>query len=368
MARLQIGGFVTEFVTGFPDIAVPLDVDIATLEAGDGAPFFVTLPIIPEVGTVSANGLLYDDDLAASIEEQINSKRPGANFGHLPETEREVAFPHPKAFWVAALRVGQTLWAKCYVPAGEAREHLRNLRAVGGKIATSIFGRGDFEKVRKGVQRLVNFELETVDFAPPERSALGYAAPVIVTAEMDNEQSDSEGDNEMADVIEVTLAAVPEPVRQQIIAEYEQNSERTRQVSELTEARDSAVAELTTLRGQVREMAVVEMRRTIKSRVAEYTDWPIQNESAKAEVEAFRRTVCEFVEGILGENPDIAKADATVDTAWARMKPVAEYLRDKLAGPPAVVSSRVRETNGVKPIEDTPAAREAAMSQMGITV
>lgn len=361
--RLRLGGFVSEFLTEFPAIPLPLDIDVTTLEAGDGAPFFVTLPIVPEIGVVSGNGLLYDDALVAEIEAQINTKRPGANFGHLPEETRETAFPHPKAFWVGALRVGQTLWAKCYVPAGEAREHLKNLRAVGGKIATSIFGRGDYEDVKRGVKRLVNFELETVDFAPPERAALGYAAPVLVTAEMDVESETDMGNEAVTE-----MAQVSEQVKAQIIAEYEQEAGTKRTIAELTTRAETAEGELETVREQLRGHAVAEVRRTVRDRVNELTKWQVSNPDAMPEVEAFRRTVVEFAQEKLRESTDIVQAKQTVDGVWAQMQPLAETLRDKLAGPAAVVNGRVRETNGRKPLEDTPEARQRAVARMGLNV
>lgn len=361
--QLRLGGFVSEFVAEFPAIPLPLDIDVTTLEAGDGAPFFVTLPIVPEIGVVSGNGLLYDDELVSEIEAQINAKRPGANFGHLPEETRDVAFPHPKAFWVGALRVGQTLWAKCYVPAGEAREHLKNLRAVGGKIATSIFGRGDYEDVKRGVKRLMNFELETVDFAPPERAALGYAAPVLVTAEMDE---DAESETNMGNEVVTEMAQVSEQIKAQIIAEYEQEAGTKRTIAELTTRAEVAEQELENVREQLRGHAVAEVRRTVRDRVAELTKWQVSNPDAMPEVEAFRRTVAEFAQEKLRESTDIVQAKQVVDGVWTQMQPLAETLRDKLAGPAAVVNGRVRETGGRKPLEDTPEARQRARAEMGI--
>ncbi len=362
MSKQQII-YVSEFAGGFPEIAVPADVDISQLTRDGEPPFWVTLPIVPDIGQVSANGLLYDDNLAASIEEQINSKRPGGNFGHLADDVRDTAYPHPKAVWVAAVRVGQTLWAKCYVPAGEAREHLRNLKAVGGRIATSIFGKGEFEKVSKGVQRLVNFQLETVDFAPPERAALGYAAPVRVTAEMLEHEEEIDMPSEVTE-----MAQVSETLRAQIIAEHEQKSGAARQVAELTTERDNAVAELASVREQNRQRAVVEVRRSIKDRVAELSGWRTTDPHAANDLEALRRTVVEFAESKLGDSTDLVEAQRVVDGMWVQFKPLAETLRDKLAGPPAVVSGQVRELGAIKPVEDTPANREQAFAASGIVI
>jgi hypothetical protein len=64
------------------------------------------------------------------------------------------------------------------------------------------------------------------------------------------------------------------------------------------------------------------------------------------------------------------KAQQTVDAIWTQMKPLAETLRDKLAGPAAVVNGRARATqsNGVAPLTDTPEARAQAVAAMGIAI
>lgn len=366
---VRLRGYVGEFrLDTVPAVPTPPDIDLSTLEDGDGAPFFVTLPIIPEIGAVSGNGVLYDDELAAAIEMQVNAKRPGANFGHLAEDDRGTAFPHPSAFWVGALRIGETLWAKCYVPAGVAREHLKNLRAVGGRISTSIFGQANYEQVKKGVQRLVDFELETIDFAPPERSALGYAAPVVVTAEMSNQQEvDMAGQEQVTEMAQVS-EQLREQLRTQIIAEYEKETGAQRTIAELTQTRDAAVTELANVREQLRLRQVAEVRRTVKDRVSELTEWRVQNPDAVPELKALRALVSEFAQERLGERVDVVEAQRIVDAAWVQFKPLAESVRSKLAGPPAVVAGRVQEMGGFKPVEDTPEARNKALARMGLNV
>ena len=180
------------------DVPIAEGVDMDALRLTDADPLFVSLPIVPEIGKVSKNGLLYDEELVTSIAEQINSNRPGGIFGHLKDEERSTSFPLPAGMWVGAVRVGQALWAKAYIPPGAGRDYVRNLKAIGGSIATSIYGSGNYEAVSKGVRRLRDFSLESLDFAPPGRAALGYGAVPYVTAEMD---SDQEIDMDKAQVI-----------------------------------------------------------------------------------------------------------------------------------------------------------------------
>src|SRR5690606_13547966 len=95
---------VSAFTGQFPDIPIN-GVDLDALTAGDDNPVFVTLPIL-EIGRVSKNGLLYDKALVESIVEQINAKKLGGIFGHIPDEERPTAFPIPSAHWLGARIVG----------------------------------------------------------------------------------------------------------------------------------------------------------------------------------------------------------------------------------------------------------------------
>lgn len=331
---------VSEFRGEFPEVPLAPGVDPAVLEAGDADPFYVTLPVVPEVNTVSASGLMYDEALTTAIEAQINAKRPGGGFGHLSEAERETRFPHPEAFWVGARRVGAALWAKAYVPPGAAREHLRRLKAVGASISTSIFGRGEFEEIGNGVKRLRNFQLETVDFAPPERAALGYAAPVVVTAQMAQSgppttmRTATNKEQGMNEQHEVTLRDVPDAVRAQIVAEVEQRTHN--RVAELEQAVADREAEAAELRSQMRAMQVREFESTVNRRVAALTEW---GGDAPA-VEALRRTLIDRIMAQAGEKTDGALAEQVADAVFAEMQPLVETVRDKLAGPPAVVAAR----------------------------
>lgn len=364
---IALGAFVSEFTKGFPALETPADINIAELEGEGGDPFYVTLPVIPEIGAVSGNGLLYDDYLASTIEEQINAKRPGANFGHLAGDQRETAFPHPKAFWVAAQRVGNTLWAKAYVPVGEARQHLRNLKAMGGKIATSIFGQGDFAEVKTGVRRLSNFALETIDFAPPERAALGYGAPVMVTSEMAEPGIHEEQIMDNAQVIE-QLAAVKVPPNKgwrapkQAVQET-QAAPATQEVTEMAAIREAlGVPEgmsVTEMVSELREQLQVLTQERIKTRVSEMVEEGVKLPNA-------RGLVTRLV---------FATQPTTVEEAEEAYNAVMEMqeLKDILAlgarasmGPAAVVGGKVQSTR--PKLDLSPEAAKAVIDRMGINI
>lgn len=335
---------VSEFRGTFPDVPVAAGVNLDEIKALDPEPMYVTLPVVPKIGAVSKNGLLYDEALVSQIETQINGKRPGGRFGHLKEAERDSAFPIPDAIWIGAKREGDTLWARSYVPPGAARDHIRRIKAVGGSIATSIYGKGSYEATgQKGVRRLIDFDLETLDFAPPERAALGYGVTPIVTSEMETPMDR----NQL--ISELTVDEIPARLRDALVAEYRQ------QVSD----RDTLIA---SLQSTVAEYRRQQFESAVDTRIAELTAWQTTGDDAKKKLDAFRRTLRSRIVAELGG--DASKLESVVETIWADLQPLAETVRDALAGPPAIVAGKVASKRPV--FEDTPEARAKARAEMGL--
>ena len=282
------------FRGNFPNVPTAEGVDLEAIGERDTDPLYVTLPVVPKVGSVSQNGLLYDEHLLEQIETQIVEKRPGANFGHLSHEERDTAFPKPDALWVGAKRVGDTLWGKAYVRPGAARDYIKDLRAVGGSISTSIFGKGKYETVAKGVRRLIEFDLDTLDFAPPSRAALSRGAVPALTAEMEDEGEGIAKDNIMDKselIAELVIGDIPEALRQEIVEIAAQQDTTLEKVAELetdVSDRDDMIAELT---AAVTEFRDKEFNHALDSRIAELFDWSVNGEEAKAKVDTFQRTL-----------------------------------------------------------------------------
>lgn len=347
---------VGEFRGNFPDVPAAPGVDLDELRTLDPDPLFVTLPIIPEIGQVSGNGLLYDDALAASIEEQINDKRPGGRFGHLSKEQADTAYPIPEGMWLGAKREGATLWAKAYIPPGAARDHIKRLRAVKGSIATSIWGKGDYEQVRAGVRRLTNFALESLDFAPPERAALGYRATPIITAEM---QEETEMNKEQL-IAELAVGDIPAALRQQIIAAAGDNGQAG-QVAELRQQLTDSQTIISELQTQVAKFQRQQFDQAVNDRIAALTNWPVTEQKDIDKLAALRRTIRARVLETLGNDRADDKVAGAIDAVWADVQPIAETLRDALAGPAAVVSGKVRSKRPT--VEDTPEARAKARAE-----
>lgn len=351
-----------------PEIDIADGVDMEGIQQRDANAMFVTLPIA-EIGAISNNGLLYDEALVDSIAEQINTKRPGGIFGHLKEEDRSTSFPLPAGLWVGAARSEQTLWAKAYIPPSAARDYVQNLKAVGGQIATSIYGKGKFEKVRDGVRRLTNFKLESLDFAPPSRAALGLAATPHVTAEMNNEQEPIMADKAqvIAELTVTDIAAIPAAVRDAIVAEASKQDETQATIAELTstvEAKEVVISEQNKL---IESYRMERLTATIEGRVAELTDWQVTDDAGKEKLKKMRELLKGQILTRLGSDPQASRVAEMADAAWEDLKPIAEMLRDALSGPPAIVNGKVRET-GRKPLEDTPENRIRAAAAMGINI
>lgn len=322
---------VGEFRGNYPDVPIAEGVNLEELKETDATPFFVTLPVVPEVGAISKNGLLYDDALVSSIEKQINDKKPGGIFGHLKDEERSTAFPLPSGMWVGARREGNTLWAKAYIPPGEARSYIRQLKAVGGQIATSIYGdSGGWEKVKDGVKRPKNFKLESLDFAPPERAALGVGSTPIVTSELEQPNPGKDDDMERSQFLaELRADDVPQTVREQILSGLK-----------------ATVTELETKNAAL-ELAVNEFRQkqfeaAIDAKVSELTNWQVKGDEATKRLAKFRQTLRTHLLTAIGNERDTGKVAELINGAWEDLKPLAETVRDALAGPAAIVNGKTR--------------------------
>lgn len=408
-------GLVTQFggaPVPTPSIATLPHVDVAALTAGDEEPFYVTLQI-SEVGRVSKNGVIYDEELVSTIEHAIRDGGIQALMGHLPDDDLSTAYPHsddsptPLAgFWVGVLRVGEILWGKAYVPPGKVREYIRRLKATGGKLGVSFYGRAHVEEQEDGTRRLRDFELDTLDFAPHNRASLTLAGDFEVTSETENNhnQDNSEQGGDMPEPI--TLEQVPQAVREQIrqdvlresqatenaqrVQELEQQvQQQTEQIAEMREygrivteisafvpedadlvdyvreihdmqmriveilGQDvNVVTRIEELHSSVAEMQQERFNHAVEAQVAELTDWQVKDESAQAKLDALRQNLTHQIVAQMGESQDTAQLETVAQQVWDANQVIAEAVRDSLAGPGAFVSGQNRQTPAWKPADD----------------
>lgn len=358
---------VGEFRGNYPEIAPDPRVDLGALTAGDDAPLYVTLPV-GEVGKTSANGLHYDDALIAAIQEQIVGR--GGIMGHIKNEERDTAFPIEAVDWIGALRQGNVLWGKGYIPPGAAREYVRRLKARGGQLATSIYGPYEEKQMLDdGTYRIRGLRLESLDLAPADRAALKLGGQFAITAQMEQIETDMEDTMALTKeqkeqvLAELTLTDIPQALRDQIVNDVKADQDASNRIAELEQQLADKETIIGTLQADLAAKRVAEFDAALDAKVAELVNWQVEGDEAKGKVDAFRRTVRTRILSELGEDRTAEKLVEAAKTAWEDIKPLAELIRDALAGPPARVSSRVRDSHK---IEDTPEARKKARAEMGL--
>lgn len=302
---------VGEFKGSYPTVAVYADVDIEALTAGDPEPVFVTLPIA-EDEAVSANKRYYSAAFVAELERQIKEKRPIGIQGHLPDDERDTAFPAPSAYWIGTAKVGKTLWGKAYAPVGETRDMVKRLRAVNGKLATSIYGTGSADwDAQRGVwiMNANEFNLEQIDFAPADRAGIGSLARVPqITSEMAGE------DNTMPDTGTEEKTPVVTVDRSQIIRELNADDavilpQVVRDAVLATAPEKALVAELTKALAPVAENVNGNLVQSVEGIVKELVEL-----RRVAIVQEIERLVAEKVHGNAAQVTDGVKQDRKIVT------------------------------------------------------
>jgi hypothetical protein len=236
---------ISELRGGYPDVQIASDVDYAGLIAGDPTPVFLTLPI-GKAGVTSGNKRHYDEVWLQELERQTLTGKPVGLMGHLSTTDRAHSFPPEAIHWVGALREGDTLWGKGYVPPGEARQRIQRYKAQGKKIATSIdaYAEGAWDESLKAYRMTAaSMKLNQIDIAPADRAGISDLAAVpALSTEMntsaetpqEDQQEDDPAMDKLTIINEMTaedarllpdsvraaiVAAVPTPAEVALIAE-----------------------------------------------------------------------------------------------------------------------------------------------------
>jgi len=356
---------VGEFRGDYPNVNTDPRVDLATLTTGDEQPFFLTLPV-GEVGRVSENGLRYDEELVKAIQEQVVGR--GGIMGHIKLEERATSFPVEDVDWVGVHRQGDTLWGKAYIPPGEVREYVRRLKARGGKLATSIYGPyAQREALQDGTHRIRGLRLESLDLAPADRAALKLGGTFAVTAQMEQPNNeDTEADMPLTKeqvIAELTIDDIPATLREAIVAGVQADRDAQNRIAELQQQLADSKEVIGTLQADLAAKRMAEFDTALDAKVAELVDWKVEGDEANGKVEAFRRTVRTRIVSELGEERTEEKLAEAAEKAWADMKPLAEMIRDALAGPAARVSGKVRDRHK---LDDSPEARRKARAEMGL--
>lgn len=324
-----IAEFVSEFRGAFPDVPTYEHVDIELLTKGDPDPFYVVLPVA-RVGETSANGLIYDEELVAEIERQL----PGLG-GIRGHNFDESAFPPETHDVVGHRRVGDTLWAKFYIPPGEAREDMRRRKARGGKVGSSIFGQFAKREARaNGTWRARGLKLESLDFGAATRTALNLGGAFAVVSELRTRAMEDDAMTKEQLLAELKVTDIPQALREAIIREHATQQGEENIVAELRQELDeqrTLVAELT---ARVAGYQRREFLSALEGKIAE-----------KVTVEALRPVVRRAVLAEMADESDLEKADKVLAEYLDgdEYKALAKALVAELAGPNAFVGATPNE-------------------------
>lgn len=170
-------------------------------------------------------------------------------------------------------------------------------------------------------------------------------------------------------IAELTITDIPAAIRDAIVAEAAKQSGEQTTIAELTnkvQAKDEVIAEL--------QQAVEKMRRervldAIDDTVAELTNWQVNDDEGKAKIKSLRDMLHRQIVTRLGDDFKTERVAEIASAAWEDIKPIAEMVRDALAGPAAIVGGRQPHgTGGAPKLEDTPDNRANELSRSGIVV
>lgn len=378
-------------------IPVYPSIDMQLLQEGDEAPFYVTLDIL-RTNVTSANGLVYDEQFVSELVNQLPGL--GAKNGHTAWTDTG-AFSD-EADWVGHTRVGDTVYAKAYIPPGEVRNQMRRTMGRGGKVRTSIEVWGTPVPILDGdgrdtnTYRLSDPELDAVDFVRFSMAALGKF-------QSGNPIHSTETKQEQNDMPITTVADVPQNIRDQLRQEFEREtrsqdtakrvteleasletatSERTTaqaRIAELEAERDAATARVTELEAQhtqvqadltdaqarLAQLDAAAFEQMLTNTVTSFTNsWQVRSEQHKNRLTALNRQFLRAVREAIGSERAEAKVKEIAQKVWDdEMKLIAEGLRDSMSGGSAHIGGA---GSGPKFKEFSPDEVSAARAMLGV--
>ena len=196
-------------------IPVYPSVDKDLLYEGDDKPFHIVLDLAA-LGAVSANGLIYDEELMAAMEGQLPGL--GGLRGHLSEGD-DSTYPIEMIDWVGHARVSGTIYGKGYIAPGPDRDGVRRIIARGGELRTSLDVVAFQEWVDKkaGQYRLRGIDFHTIDLVHSKKAALrkDQSGQAFITRETEKQEESMPPEDETVAQVSVNLSEV-EGLRSQI--------------------------------------------------------------------------------------------------------------------------------------------------------
>lgn len=192
--KVVFRGRVTEMTNEVGDLKLPDSINIQKLITADKNPMFVTVEVARP--TKSKNKNIYTEKVLEILRDKINTEKPPAYSGHLPEEQRPYVKPETVTQWlwseIKEIGGKKVLLAKGYVykTAKALREELRVAEATGRSVPVSLNGMAEkkYNKKLDGYE-IVDIDLESIDWARHKGQGLTNSVTVAITKEMfDNKE------------------------------------------------------------------------------------------------------------------------------------------------------------------------------------
>lgn len=312
---------------------VPVDKALLdNVAADDPNPLFVTMNIARE--GVSKNGRHYSRETIQAMCDQINAEVTDGHNGHIKDEDRGTARPDPAALWLGARIIVKGgvafLYAKAYIMPEETklRSYLRRCKSIGKNVAVSVFGKAEkavYDAQNKAYS-LVNFTLQSVDFARSKSEGIPNDGTLILASEMVNETKEEE----IMQRKEVITSLTAEELREHnpsLVAEMEAAAKAEVNVSEM----ETAVAEMETIKAiagdkpagefvseMVTENRNLHLDRELATKVRAKSARPVVRQMVVAEMEKADQAtvnVAEMVDAVLGSDEGKAIIESHVERA-----------------------------------------------------
>jgi hypothetical protein len=80
----------------------------------------------------------------------------------------------------------------------------------------------------------------------------------------------------------------------------------------------------------------------LDAQIAELVNWTVSGDEATKKVKNFKDMLRRQIVAQLGDEEQVERIAEVAQAVWSELEPIAEAVRDTLAGPPAVVGGRGR--------------------------
>lgn len=236
---------VTEMKGGYPNIPLPADVDVKTLQ--EQGRRFVTLPV-GQVDAQSRNDRIYRRPAMEQMVQQINENRPEGDWGHIPDDQMGTFYGPPAVRWLAAtIDQKGTVWAKGLPLTAESQRYFDDARLTGARVGTSLHAFVGMEG-----NEVQDMNLIRLDLADPARVGVPMtaAAPVLSTEMQDPDEPDP-----LVQETEAVPSEDPNRLSKQLSEETMPENSNPTTATELENERKVLLKELEILRKESRELS-----------------------------------------------------------------------------------------------------------------